>query len=259
MNANTPAGTRTVTVACAQMACTWDLPGNVDRAEGLIRSAAGRGAQIIQVQELFEAPYFCIEQHAKHFELATTLEESSTIRRFQELAKSLKVVLPVSWFERAGRAFFNSVAVIDADGSVLGVYRKSHIPNDVGYQEKQYFSPGDTGFRVWQTKYAPIGVAICWDQWFPGDQLTTAQTAQLPIQDPNNGVSDPTFVGLPKIGTLQVRAGARWNGFDLSLFGRNLTDAHPLIYQSRDTTESDLFVDHSLRPRTVGVTVTYRY
>jgi len=149
------------------MACTWDRPANVARAEALIRAAAARGAQIIQIQELFEAPYFCIEQHAKHLDLAATLEESSTVRRFQALAKSLQVVLPVSWFERAGRAFFNSVAVIDADGSVLGVYRKSHIPNDVGYQEKQYFSPGDTGFRVWPTKYAPIGVAICWDQWFP--------------------------------------------------------------------------------------------
>jgi N-carbamoylputrescine amidase len=167
MTVITPAPARSVTVACAQMACTWDRPANVDRAEALIRAAAARGAQIIQIQELFEAPYFCIEQHAKHFDLATTLEESGTVRRFQALAKSLQVVLPVSWFERAGRAFFNSVAVIDADGSVLGVYRKSHIPNDVGYQEKQYFSPGDTGFRVWQTRYAPIGVAICWDQWFP--------------------------------------------------------------------------------------------
>ena len=156
-----------VTVACAQMACTWDLPANVDRAETMIREAVSLGAQIIQIQELFESPYFCIEQNAKHFDLATTLEDSRTIRRFRKLAASLNVVLPVSWFERAGRAFFNSVAVIDADGSVLGVYRKSHIPNDVGYQEKQYFSPGDTGFQVWQTRYAPIGVGICWDQWYP--------------------------------------------------------------------------------------------
>ena len=167
MNAKTPARTRNVTVACAQMACTWDLPANVDRAERLVREAAAQGAQIIQIQELFEAPYFCIEQRAKHLDLASTLQESRTIRRFQALAKSLSVVLPVSWFERAGRAFFNSVAIVDADGSVLGVYRKSHIPNDVGYQEKQYFAPGDTGFRVWHTAYAPIGVGICWDQWFP--------------------------------------------------------------------------------------------
>jgi len=156
MTSNTPDDrSRKVTVACVQMACTWDRPANVDRAEALIRTAAARGAQIIQIQELFETPYFCIDQHAKHFGLASTLEESSTLKRFQVLARSLQVVLPVSWFERAGKAFFNSVAVIDADGAVLGVYRKSHIPNDVGYQEKQYFSPGDTGFRVWQTRYAP--------------------------------------------------------------------------------------------------------
>jgi N-carbamoylputrescine amidase len=167
MTATTPSRSRNVTVACAQMACTWNLPANVDRAEKLIREAVSLGAQIVQIQELFGAPYFCIEQHAKHFDLATTLEDSSAIRRFRKLAASLNVVLPVSWFERAGRAFFNSVAVIDADGSVLGVYRKSHIPNDVGYQEKQYFSPGDTGFQVWQTRYAPVGVAICWDQWYP--------------------------------------------------------------------------------------------
>ena len=146
MNAKTPARTRNVTVACAQMACTWDLPANVARAEKLIREAAAQGAQIIQIQELFEAPYFCIEQHAKHFDLATTLEESRTIRRFQALAKSLSVVLPVSWFERAGRAFFNSVAIVDADGCLLGIYRKSHIPErGPGYQEKYYFPPGRYG------------------------------------------------------------------------------------------------------------------
>jgi N-carbamoylputrescine amidase len=193
MNAQMPLKSRPVTVACAQMACSWDLPANVDRAEKLIRDAAGRGAQIILIQELFEAPYFCIEQQARHFELASSLEESATIRRLQALAKSLKVVLPVSWFERAGRAFFNSVAIIDADGSTLGVYRKSHIPNDVGYQEKQYFSPGDTGFRVWNTAYAPIGVGICWDQWFPEAARAMAlQGAEL-IFYPSAIGTDPAY------------------------------------------------------------------
>jgi N-carbamoylputrescine amidase len=193
MNTHTPVQTRPVTVACAQMACSWDLPANVDRAEKLVRQAAERGAQIILIQELFEAPYFCIEQQASHFGLASSLEESATIRRFQALAKSLKVVLPVSWFERAGRAFFNSVAIIDADGSVLGVYRKSHIPNDVGYQEKQYFSPGDTGFRVWRTAYAPIGVGICWDQWFPEAARAMAlQGAEL-IFYPSAIGTDPAY------------------------------------------------------------------
>ena len=156
-----------VTVAATQMKVSWDLPTNMEKAEALIRQAAGQGAQIILIQELFEAPYFCIEQEAKHFDLATTLEENKNIVRFQQLAKELKVVLPFSWFERANRAFFNSIAMVDADGEILGVYRKTHIPNGPGYQEKQYFNPGDTGFKVWNTKYAEVGVGICWDQWFP--------------------------------------------------------------------------------------------
>ncbi len=158
---------RLVTVAAAQMACDWDIRGNVDRAEQLVREAAGQGAQIILIQELFEAPYFCIEQNHKHFELATTIEENTTIKQLSALAKELDVVLPFSWFERAGKAFFNSLAMIDADGVVMGVYRKTHIPNDLGYQEKHYFSPGDTGFKVWQSRYGYVGVGICWDQWFP--------------------------------------------------------------------------------------------
>jgi N-carbamoylputrescine amidase len=149
------------------MACDWDIQGNVDRAEQLVREAAGQGAQIILIQELFETPYFPIEQNHKHLELSTTLEESVTIKRFAALAKELDVVLPCSFFEKACRAFFNAITIIDADGTVMGVYRKTHIPNDVGYQEKLYFSPGDTGFRVWPTRHGRVGLGICWDQWFP--------------------------------------------------------------------------------------------
>lgn len=156
-----------VSVAATQMSCSWNLGDNIDKAEALIREAAAQGAQIVLIQELFETPYFCIEQHPKHLNLATALEKSQTIKRMAEVARELKIVLPISWFERCGQAFFNSIAVIDADGAILGIYRKSHIPNDVGYQEKQYFSPGDTGFKVWDTRYARVGVAICWDQWFP--------------------------------------------------------------------------------------------
>ena len=156
-----------VTVAATQMACSWDTQANVDTAESMIREAASRGAQIILIQELFETPYFCIEQAFKHLDLATPVEDSPVIKRMSALAKELSVVLPVSWFERAGNAFFNSMAMVDADGSVLGVYRKTHIPNAIGYQEKQYFSPGDTGFKVWDTRYARVGLGICWDQWFP--------------------------------------------------------------------------------------------
>ena len=156
-----------VSVAATQMACSWDIAKNVGRAEALIRKAASQGAQIVLIQELFETPYFCIEQHPKHLKLASELEHSETIKRMSALANELQVVLPISWFERCGPVFFNSIAIIDADGAILGVYRKSHIPNEIGYQEKQYFSPGDTGFKVWNTKYAKVGVAICWDQWFP--------------------------------------------------------------------------------------------
>jgi N-carbamoylputrescine amidase len=156
-----------LSVAATQMACSWDLPANLERAEKLIREAASLGAQVILIQELFQAPYFCIEQDAKHFALASTLEENPAIKRFQALAEELEVVLPCSWFESANRAFYNSLAMIDADGKILGVYRKSHIPNGPGYQEKNYFNPGDTGFMVWDTRYARIGAGICWDQWFP--------------------------------------------------------------------------------------------
>ena len=158
---------RPITLAAIQMACSWDGAANIARAEELVREAARRGAQVILLPELFETPYFCIEQDARHLKLARTVDENPAVRHFSEVARELAVVLPISFFERAGPAYFNSIAIIDADGSRLGIYRKSHIPNGPGYQEKNYFSPGDTGFKVWQTRHARIGVGICWDQWFP--------------------------------------------------------------------------------------------
>ena len=156
-----------VTVAATQMHCTWDIDANVERAELLIHEAADAGARIILIQELFETPYFCIDEQHQHFELAHTLAEQPTIKRMQDIARKRELVLPVSFFEKAGLAYYNSIAVIDADGSIAGHYRKSHIPGFPLYQEKFYFSPGDTGFRVFDTRYGRIGVAICWDQWFP--------------------------------------------------------------------------------------------
>ena len=158
---------REVTVAATQMACSNETDKNVSNAEKLVRQAASEGAQIILIQELFESQYFCMDQKEELFELSKPFENHPTIKKFSELAKELKVVLPVSFFEKANRAHYNSVAIIDADGSILGKYRKSHIPDGPGYQEKFYFNPGDTGFKVWNTKYAKIGVGICWDQWFP--------------------------------------------------------------------------------------------
>jgi N-carbamoylputrescine amidase len=165
---------REVTLAAAQFACTWDLPANLDTAERLVCEAAGRGAQIVLLQELFATPYFPITQETRHFALAAPAAGHPVVTRFSRLAAELGVVLPVSFFERAGQAFFNSVAVVDADGAVLGVYRKSHIPQSGGYEEKYYFSPGDTGFRVWDTAHGRIGVGICWDQWFPESARTMA-------------------------------------------------------------------------------------
>jgi N-carbamoylputrescine amidase len=158
---------RKVTFAATQMACIDDRNANIALAEQQVRDAASRGAQIILLQELFETLYFCKDQDGAYFELAHDARGDKLIERFQALARELSVVLPISFFERANTTFFNSVGIIDADGKLLGTYRKSHIPDSPGYQEKFYFSPGDTGFRVWQTKYACIGVAICWDQWFP--------------------------------------------------------------------------------------------
>ncbi len=155
------------TVAATQMACDWKDGANLDRAEALVREAAGKGANIILLQELFATPYFCPDQDSKYFALAEVGEGGPVVSRFADLAKELGVVLPISFYERANNAYFNSIAIADADGAVLGVYRKSHIPQGPGYEEKFFFSPGDTGFKAWDTAFGRIGVAICWDQWFP--------------------------------------------------------------------------------------------
>lgn len=156
-----------VTLAATQFACSDDRADNLARAERLVRDAAGRGANVVLIQELFETPYFCKDQEPRYFDLAVPIAENPAVLRFQELARELEVVLPVSVFERSGNAFYNSVAIVDADGRLLGTYRKSHIPESPGYHEKFYFCPGDTGFRVWSTKFGRLGVGICWDQWFP--------------------------------------------------------------------------------------------
>ncbi len=156
-----------ITVAATQMACTWNLEQNVENAVELVREAAGQGARIVLLQELFETPYFCKDRSQAHFALARPAAGHPLLARMSDLAAELGVVLPVSFFERANAAYFNSLAVIDADGRNLGLYRKSHIPDGPGYQEKFYFTPGDTGFKVWHTRHATIGAAVCWDQWFP--------------------------------------------------------------------------------------------
>ena len=158
---------RNVTVATTQMACSWNIQQNIATATDLVTKAAKAGANIILLQELFETPYFCQVHDFDYFSLATAVEDNAAINHFKQLAKELEVVLPISFYEKSGNTFFNSVTVIDADGEILGTYRKTHIPDGIPYAEKFYFTPGDTGFKVWQTKYAKIGVGICWDQWFP--------------------------------------------------------------------------------------------
>jgi len=156
-----------IRVAATQMACTWDLAANVAQAETLVREACAQGAHVVLLPELFETPYFCKDQRAEYFSLAHPVANHPLLSRMQDLARALAVVLPISFFERAGTAYFNSLAMIDTDGELLGVYRKSHIPQGPGYEEKYYFTPGDTGFRVWSTHADCLGVGICWDQWFP--------------------------------------------------------------------------------------------
>ena len=156
-----------LTVAATQMACSWDRDANIANAEKLVRAAHAKGAELVLIQELFETPYFCKDTEPDYMNLATPVGENPAVKRMSKLAAELKVVLPVSIFERANNALYNSLVMIDADGAQLGTYRKSHIPDGPGYREKYYFSPGDTGFRVWDTKVGKVGAAICWDQWFP--------------------------------------------------------------------------------------------
>jgi N-carbamoylputrescine amidase len=158
---------RTITVAAIQTSYDEDIVSNIGKTERFIRDAAKIGAQVVLPSELFQGPYFCTTQQEKWFGAAYPALEHPCVTALMPLAKELAVVLPVSIFERDGPTYYNSVVIIDADGSALGVYRKSHIPDGPGYQEKYYFRPGDTGFKVWETAYGRIGVGICWDQWFP--------------------------------------------------------------------------------------------
>lgn len=212
-----------VTVAATQMPCSWDLPDNLARAEHLIRHAASEGAQVILIQELFETPYFCIEQNIEHLDLAKTPEASLVIQKFSELAKELNVVLPCSFFEKAECAFFNSVAIIDADGSMLGIYRKSHIPNSPGYQEKTYFNHGDSGFKVWNTRHAKIGVGICWDQWFPeAARCMVLQGAELLLY--------PTAIGSEPFPAPALDSSGHWQR---TMCGHAAANIVPLLASNR--------------------------
>lgn len=184
---------RNVKVAVTQMSCSRNPEETLAKADRLVRQAAGKGAKIILLQELFETPYFCQLQKFEYLELAKPLGENPAVNHFRKVARELDVVLPVSFFERAGNTQFNSVAVIDADGEILGVYRKTHIPDGLPYAEKFYFTPGDTGFKIWDTKYGRIGVGICWDQWFPETARSLALLGAEILLFPTAIGSEPTL------------------------------------------------------------------
>jgi N-carbamoylputrescine amidase len=159
--------THTIKVAALQAAFGVEMDANIAKVDKLVRAAASQGAQVILPPELFQGPYFCTSQEEKWFATAHPAATHPAVVALQPVAKELGVAIPVSIFERDGPAYYNSLVMLDADGSQLGVYRKSHIPDGPGYQEKYYFRPGDTGFKVWDTRFGRVGVGICWDQWFP--------------------------------------------------------------------------------------------
>ena len=203
---------RHITLAAIQMSCSPRREENIEKAVAFVRGAAKQGGQVILLPELFETQYFCQERNYEYYRLATPLSENPAVRVLREEAKRLRVVLPVSFFEAAGQTNFNSVAMIDADGEILGLYRKTHIPDDHFYQEKFYFTPGDTGFKVFDTAYGKVGCGICWDQWFPESAREMALKGAEMLLYPTAIGSEP-ILGVDSAGfrppLAAVHAGAR--------------------------------------------------
>ncbi|HCH5585446.1 TPA: N-carbamoylputrescine amidase [Vibrio parahaemolyticus] len=219
---------KVVKFAALQLTKSWDLEENLAKAKKAIREAAQNGANVILPQELFAAPYFCKKQEAKYFELAEETANSHLIQEMSALAKELGVVIPVSYFEKAGNTFFNSLVMIDADGTVLDNYRKSHIPDGPGYSEKYYFSPGDTGFKVWQTKFGKFGAGICWDQWFP-------ELARSLALHGAEAIFYPTAIGTePQDLTLDSR-----DHWQRTMQGHSAANLVPVVASNRVGTEVD--------------------
>ena len=218
---------RKVKVAATQMSCSWNGEEVLDKAEKLVRKAAVEGANIILLQELFETPYFCQKQKFEYFDLAKPLSENAAVKRFTEVAKELQVVLPISFYEKAGNTAFNTIAIIDADGTILGTYRKTHIPDGLPYAEKFYFTPGDTGFRVFQTRFGTIGIGICWDQWFPEAARSMALLGAELLFYPTAIGSEPT---------LNVDSKSHWQH---AMQGHAAANIMPVIASNRIGTETD--------------------
>ena len=255
---------RKVKIAVTQMACVQDREENLKKADALVRKAASEGANIILLQELFETPYFCQQQKFESMKLATTLEQNPAVCHFQKVAEELGVVLPVSFFEKAGNTAFNSVAMIDADGKLLGKYRKTHIPDGLPYAEKFYFTPGDTGFRVWKTRFGNIGVGICWDQWFPetaramallGAEILLFPTAigSEPVLEKNSHIHwRNTMAGHAAANMMPVaasnRIGTETDGTSMTFYGGSfLADNHgEIVAEADEATESVVTAEFDL-------------
>lgn len=213
-------------VSAIQMHCVEDPAQNLALAEQLVRKAAAEGGQIILLPELFERPYFCQERRYEYYAYATPVEENPAVQRLSAVAAELGVVLPVSFYEKDGTRLFNSIAMIDADGTVLGVYRKTHIPDDHYYQEKFYFTPGNTGFHVWDTRYGKVGVGICWDQWFPeAARCMALMGADLLMY--------PTAIGSEPI--LEVDSAGHWQR---TMQGHSAANVVPVVAANRFGTET---------------------
>jgi N-carbamoylputrescine amidase len=217
---------RTVTLAVLQAALSDDIDANIEKISGLVRQAAGKGAQVILPSELFEGWYFCRQQDEARFARAQPWKTHTAVVAMAKLAAELGVVIPVSIFEKAGPHYYNSLVMVDADGSLMGVYRKSHIPDGPGYMEKFYFRPGDTGFKVWDTKFGRIGVGICWDQWFPEcARAMTLQGAEVLLY--------PTAIGSEPHDT-SLDTAARWRR---AMLGHAVSNVIPVAAANRTGTE----------------------
>ncbi|PKH01394.1 N-carbamoylputrescine amidase [Psychromonas sp. MB-3u-54] len=220
--------TRNVTFASVQLSMNWQLENNINKITDCVREAAKNGANVVILQELFATPYFCKKQIADYFELAEETHSSVLLKKMSALAKECNVVLPVSYFEKAGNTFFNSLVMIDADGRILDNYRKSHIPDGQGYSEKFYFSPGDTGFKVWNTKFGRFGAGICWDQWFP-------ELARCLVLDGAEAIFYPTAIGSePQDPSLDSK-----DHWQRTMQGHSAANLVPVIAANRTGVECD--------------------
>ncbi len=215
-----------VKVAALQFSCSRDVTENIKTAERLTRQAAKEGAKIILLPELFERQYFCQERRYDYYDYAKAVSENDAVIAFKKLCKELEVVVPVSFYEKDGNVLYNSVCMIDADGESLGVYRKTHIPDDHFYQEKFYFTPGNTGFKVFKTRYGNVGVGICWDQWFP-------ETARCLALNGADIILYPTAIGSEPI--LNVDSSGHWRR---TMQGHSAANVVPVMAANRFGLES---------------------